>query len=589
VSDDEPTQVEGAAGRFTSVRPRAGEIHDTVRPPAERRDTLRAPGPPSAEGTLAERRREDSAEPWQSAQLPAGGSTLTATLAVREEQDAQGRAMVRLILFVAGLSAIAIQTPQRVSPGKLPATIALFALAGTASAFLLGVLATLASLVTVVHVGVFSPVVMALFVLVYFYGLGDQPLHGWVVYVLGSGGYVVLCVLAMLGIIPIGEAIFALHRIELVSMIAVTVVIGVFLSMTFWLARQSRAATLRAMGQLERARRQIRQREALLHEARAELDNALDAGRLGRFTGQDIGQFLVEEVIGRGAMGEVYAARHTETGEAAALKVLHRHAIDDPAQVERFFREAEISGALDSPHVVRVFGTGFAADGSPYLAMERLGGHDLAWHLRESRRFGLRKTVELIGQVAQALSAAQDAGIVHRDLKPQNLFACEGPYKGNLWKVLDFGVSKIASGASTLTQDAAVGTPSYMAPEQARGDDVDHRADVFALGVIAYRALTGRPAFTGADVLVTMYNVVHVQPARPSDLAELDEDIDLVLALALAKDRARRLPSASSLAAAFRDAARGELDARLRRDARDLLESHGWGQDETASPRRAES
>jgi serine/threonine-protein kinase len=197
----------------------------------------------------------------------------------------------------------------------------------------------------------------------------------------------------------------------------------------------------------------------------------------------------------------------------------------------------------------------------------------------------LRDTVELVTQVSNALNAAQDAGIVHRDLKPQNLFRSEAEGH-SVWKVLDFGVSKVGSASSTLTQGAAVGTPSYMAPEQAQGRDVDHRADLFALGVITYRALTGRPPFTGPDGPATMYNVVHVQPARPGELVDLPEDVDLFLALALAKDRSRRVPSANTYAAALRDAARGELDERLRRDARELLAEQPWGTERSRQPAR---
>jgi len=570
VADEEPTQVDGSS-RFHlgSVRP-SEPVNGPALPGLESRRAPASTGP-SPIGT--------------------SGSSAAAALAVREEQDVRAAAFLRLVFAVAGLTAVAVQFPERESPGKWAATALLMCLAVLAGALAfasrrrsiqdrtllaVGLLATVTILVTNYHVGIFSPSVMSLFVVVYFYGLGDQRLHGWLVFGLGAGGYAVLATLAIVGVLSTDRAIFALYAVERVSMIAVTVVTGVFLTLTLWLARRSRLATVHAMSQLERAHHQIRQREALLHEARAELDKALDVGKVGRFTGERVDAYVVEEVIGRGAMGEVYAGHHAESGEPVALKVLHVYAIDDPAQVGRFFREAEIIGALQSAHVVRVHGHGRAADGSPYLAMERLVGHDLAWHLRESRRLGLRSTIDLVAQVAQALSVAQDAGIVHRDLKPQNLFRCEGDGK-NGWKVLDFGVSKVESASSTLTQGAAVGTPSYMAPEQAQGRDVDHRADIFALGVITYRALTGRPPFTGPDGPATMYNVVHVQPARPGELVDLPEDVDLILALAMAKDRARRVPSANTFAAALRDAARGELDERLRRDAERLLAEQPWG------------
>ncbi len=363
-----------------------------------------------------------------------------------------------------------------------------------------------------------------------------------------------------------------------------TVVVASFLALTFWLARLSRAATLRAISQLETARRQLRQREALLDEARADLNHVLDAGRLGRYSGRSVGPYLLEEIVGRGAMGEVYAAVDSRNSSNAAVKLLHPYILDDPTHVERFFREAEVASSLASPHIVQILSNGFTEDGSPYIAMERLIGHDLSWHLRERRRLRLKDVLDLVSQVSQALAVAQDANIVHRDLKPQNLFLNDGAAK--LWKVLDFGVSKILSAGNTLTHGAAIGTPSYMSPEQARARDVDHRADIFGLGVIAYRCLTGRPAFTGADPLTTMYNVVHVQPARPGDHVALHEDIELALALSLAKARERRFPSAATFAAALRDASRGQLDERLRRDARELLLEHPWGMDDAELPRK---
>jgi serine/threonine protein kinase len=147
------------------------------------------------------------------------------------------------------------------------------------------------------------------------------------------------------------------------------------------------------------------------------------------------------------------------------------------------------------------------------------------------------------------------------------------------WKVLDFGVSRFDGSSTTLTRDGVVGTPSYMAPEQARGEEVDHRVDVFALGVIAYRVLTARPPFTGEDAFATMYNVSYRQPHKPSDHVTLDPDVDLVLALVLAKDKERRFASALTFVAALRDAFRGELDSRMRDDAERLLASEPWGAD----------
>ncbi|MCA9640186.1 MAG: serine/threonine protein kinase, partial [Myxococcales bacterium] len=331
------------------------------------------------------------------------------------------------------------------------------------------------------------------------------------------------------------------------------------------------------------AQRQLRGREALLNEARADLGRALEHARLGRFSGHEIDGYILGDVIGRGGMGEVYRAEPIEGGTPVAFKVLHAFAAAEPAHVERLIRECEITSGMQSKHIVRVLGSGTASDGTPYLIMELLRGRDLGELLRETRRLSLKQTLELTEHVAEALNVARSHGVVHRDLKPQNLFRTEES-GGAYWKVLDFGVSKLQGSNATLTRGSTIGTPSYMAPEQARGRDVDHRADIFALGVNVYRALTGRPAFTGPDMMATLYNVVHVQPVRPSDVVRLgtpeqERALDFVLALALAKDPARRFSSATLFAAALRDASQGRLDQRLEVDAQALIQAQPWGRD----------
>src|SRR5688572_14487396 len=181
--------------------------------------------------------------------------------------------------------------------------------------------------------------------------------------------------------------------------------------------------------------------------------------------------------------------------------------------------------------------------------MERLTGVDLAGHLRERGRLDLDETIEMARQLAAGLEAARKAGIVHRDLKPQNVFRIDGPVP--TWKILDFGVSKLVGHGGTLTQGHVIGTPQYMAPEQARGEEVDHRADVYALAAIVYRCLTGRPPFGGAGVPQILYAVVHTLPPRPSSLAELPPGADDVLARGLAKRPGDRFADATAFAAAL--------------------------------------
>jgi serine/threonine-protein kinase len=346
----------------------------------------------------------------------------------------------------------------------------------------------------------------------------------------------------------------------------------------YLVGRASRKTTLDAVSSLERAVRQVSQREALLAEARADLDRALKVGGPGRYTDQEVGSFKLGVLIGRGGMGEVYEAVSVHDGGAAAVKLLTPATMADPQHMKRFLREAETAAKLDSEHVVAVLEVGTTAGEIPFLAMERLRGFDLAHHLRRKRRLAPPEVVALVEQIADGLEAARKAGIVHRDVKPHNLFLAEGKDGRRVWKVLDFGVSKLAGRSGTLTKGHVVGTPGYMAPEQARGEDVDWRADLYALAAIAYRCLTGHPPFTGKDVPTTLYDVVYKMPTRPSLLAEVDEDLERVLAIGMAKRAEDRFESGADLAAALVMAARRDLPGELRTRADALIDKHAWGQ-----------
>ncbi len=345
----------------------------------------------------------------------------------------------------------------------------------------------------------------------------------------------------------------------------------------FLMGRANRQTTLDAVQSLERAVRQVAQREALLSEARQELDRALKVGGPGRYTEQVVGSFKLGVLIGRGGMGEVYAAHSVIDGREAAVKLLSPSTLGDQQQLKRFLREAEAAAKLECPNVVGVLEVGTTAGELPFIAMERLRGFDLAHHLRRRRKLEVAEVVSLVEQIAIGLAAAQAAGVVHRDIKPHNLFLAERD--GVLtWKVLDFGVSKLAGNGGTLTQGHVVGTPGYMAPEQARGEDVDWRVDVYALAAIAYRCLTGHPPFTGKDVPSTLYDVVYKMPAQPGQLAHLPPDVERVLAIGLAKNRDDRFDRAVALADALVAAARSELSPELRARAEALLAQQAWGQ-----------
>jgi len=248
--------------------------------------------------------------------------------------------------------------------------------------------------------------------------------------------------------------------------------------------------------------------------------------------------------------------------------------IGRPSFVRRFLREVRLAATLNSPHVVEVLEVGDESAPIPYLAMERLEGEDLAQLLRREVRLPPDEVLRLVREVGAGVRAANDAGIVHRDLKPQNLFRTSGdPAR---WKILDFGVSKLMGAEGTLTQGEPIGTPEYMAPEQALSEDVDLRTDLYALAAIAYRALTGLRPFEGEDMKRVLVKVVSHMPLRPGRLVSVNADVDAFFALALAKDPADRFDSPEALTDALAAALRGELPATHRARAAELLAERPW-------------
>lgn len=361
------------------------------------------------------------------------------------------------------------------------------------------------------------------------------------------------------------------------AQLMMVVVIQFIFASTFVIARQARRSTFDAVVQLERAIRDVGQKGALLDEAEEELRAVRLGGGRGHYTDARIGGYALGLLIGRGAMGEVYEAQAAD-GALCAVKVLHPHLRDQPGPYQRFVREAEIAASLDVANVVRVFGVAGPDAEQPFLAMERLHGEDLAQLLKRSPTLPIAQVADLVAQVGAGLAAAHAVGVVHRDLKPGNLFATTVG-DARIWKILDFGVSKLVDGGGTLTQGHVVGTPAYRAPEQARGAAVDHRADLYALGVIAYRAITGRPAVPSGDVPAMLYDVVYKAPVRPSALVDVLPTVDLVLAIALAKEPADRFASGAELAAALIEAAAGEIHPALAARARRVLASAPWGRE----------
>jgi serine/threonine-protein kinase len=229
------------------------------------------------------------------------------------------------------------------------------------------------------------------------------------------------------------------------------------------------------------------------------------------------GTYKIEALLGRGGMGAVFLASHQRlAGKQVAIKILHTE-IEDAEIVARFKREAEIAARLNHPNIVGVIDYNVAPDGTPYLVLDYLEGETLAQRIARGP-LSLDQVVSIVRQVGSALAAAHRAGIVHRDLKPQNIFLVPTEVDGRIVeiaKVLDFGISKIRGSQTVKTQDSALlGTPQYMAPEQAMGQhaSVDERTDVFAFGAIVYEMLSGQPAFGGASIPEVVFKVVYEQP-----------------------------------------------------------------------------
>lgn len=340
-------------------------------------------------------------------------------------------------------------------------------------------------------------------------------------------------------------------------------------------ARKDAADALDAHNQvlLELARREAQLAEA--HEdARAAREAGL--GGVGRFTEHTIDGLKLGEVLGRGAMGEIYAAQRPGEDAPLAVKILAPHLLRDQSARDRFLRESAIVSALTSKHVVRVVGVSPPDAVLPYIVMERLEGTDLAELLKQQPVRPLAEIEQIAVHVAAGLGAAHAAGVIHRDLKPSNIFAT-GEGSARIWKLLDFGASKWRDGEGTLTQDNIVGTPGYMAPEQALGRSVDQRSDVYAFGVILYRLLTGVPPVLPGELPAMLQEVAYRVPIQPSRRASVSPQLEAVLAVALAKSPVHRFATAPDLAEALRQAIAGKLDGAVARRAAVLLTDHPWG------------
>jgi eukaryotic-like serine/threonine-protein kinase len=411
--------------------------------------------------------------------------------------------------------------------------------------------------------GTLSPACAAIALGLYIVAPGQDRHAAWVLYALSAVVHAVLTLSITFGWLPDLQMVEH-SRMPVLLQLLVLALAQVVLLVSFLIGRTIRSTMLSAIEQHNRAQRAIAMRGELLKEAHEELERALHAGGMGRFTDETLGHYKLGSVLGRGGMGEVYEAVDTRDNQRRAVKILYPHIASDRKQLERFAREARIATTLEADNVCRVLEVGETPSGAPFLVMERLEGEDCAEILRQNDKLPPEQTVLLVTEVARGLDVAHRAGVVHRDIKPRNLFATRAADGSTIWKILDFGVSKVRESSGTLTQGQIVGTPRYMAPEQAVGRPVDQRADQFALATVAYRAITGRPAFKGESTPEILYQVLRATPPPPSNLTQVPRDVDAVLAIAMAKRPEDRFESVLAFARAFARAVRGELDARTR-------------------------
>jgi hypothetical protein len=270
------------------------------------------------------------------------------------------------------------------------------------------------------------------------------------------------------------------------------------------------------------------------------------------------GRYAIQREIGRGGMGVVYEAEHVELGKRVAVKVLLDKYQDDDEAVIRFKREALAASRIGSPHIIDVQHIGAAPDGRPYVAMELLEGESLAAIMKRTGPMEPWRALHIIRQVLRATGAAHGKGIVHRDLKPDNIFIVNRDDQQDFVKLLDFGISKFLETTDysiktkLTTTGAVMGTPLYMAPEQAMGAPVAPGVDIYACGVILYEMLAGRPPFNDGNYNMIVAKLLTAPPPRLDDLRKkLPKPLVAAVHRSLEKDPAARFPTAEAFAHAL--------------------------------------
>ncbi|MDW8361377.1 MAG: serine/threonine-protein kinase [Myxococcales bacterium] len=274
------------------------------------------------------------------------------------------------------------------------------------------------------------------------------------------------------------------------------------------------------------------------------------------------GRYHVESVLGEGGMGVVYKARHVVLGKSLALKVLRAEVGNDEEVMARFRQEAQSATAIGNEHIVDVSDFGTLPDGSTYFVMEFLDGVSLSSALAEGAPFAASRTIHIGRQLCRALGAAHERGIVHRDLKPDNVYLVRRGDDADFVKVLDFGIAKVGGGSKKLTRAGQVfGTPHYMSPEQCAGNAVDHRTDIYSLGVMLYEMVSGRVPFDADNLMGILTKHMYERPVPPHQLpppVDCPPLLEAVILKCLAKPLEARYQSMAEVADDLARVAAGE-------------------------------
>lgn len=285
--------------------------------------------------------------------------------------------------------------------------------------------------------------------------------------------------------------------------------------------------------------------------------------------GSRIRDYVIERFIASGGFGNVYQVHDAVRGRMAALKLLHPELRVVSDSFIRFLREAEVLERIRHPNIIEVYDSGALGDGRAFVVMEYLSGHDLAARIEEQGALGVAGAVEILEPICNALAYAHGHGVIHRDVKASNVFLAEHDGRRRV-VLLDFGLAKVIEpgGLELTSSRSTLGTPSCMSPEQIRGDAVDARSDVYALGALCFHMLTGQLPFAGKTQSVMQYMHLHGQRPRPSSLAKVGAAFDEVITRAMAPDRDARPAGPQEFLTAFKEAARTQHPQRHGRRAR---------------------